>query len=88
MLATTKQARKIARSVCAVDGRSYTDVSACKRKTGTNLRNVTFFIRYNTAEAQAQQLREAMFLCGFTNKVKITLGATCYLRINNCILEV
>jgi hypothetical protein len=87
MLATTKQVRKLVRSVCVVDERSYTDVSACKRKTGTNLRNVTFFIRFSTAEAQAQRLREAMFLCGFTNKVKTTLGATCYLRINNCVLE-
>jgi hypothetical protein len=88
MLATTKQARTLARSVCAVDGRSYTDVSACKRKTGTNLRNITFCAQYSTTQQDAQQLREALFLCGYTNKVKTTLGKYSYIRINNCKLEV
>jgi hypothetical protein len=88
MLATTKQVRKLVRSICTVGGNSYTDVSASKRKskTKTNLRNVTFSIRYNFAQEEAQQLREALFLSGFTNKVKVTVAGTCYLRINNCIL--
>jgi len=86
MLATTKQARKLARITCTLGGLTYTDVSASKRKTGTNLRNVTFSIRYNFAQEEAQLLREALFLCGFTNAVKVTLGKYCYLRINNCVL--
>jgi|LauGreDrversion4_2_1035121.scaffolds.fasta_scaffold2445327_1 hypothetical protein len=88
MLATTKQARKLVHALCTVYKHSYTDVSASKRKTGTNLRNITFCTQYSTAQQQAQQLREAMFLCGYTNKVKLTLGKYSYLRINNCVLEV
>ena len=88
MLATTKQARKLVHSVCTVYKHSYTDVSASKRKTGTNLRNVTFCTQYSTAQQQAQLLREVMFLMGYTNKVKTTLGKYSYIRINNCTLEV
>lgn len=92
MLATTKQVRKLVRSLCTVDGRTYTDVSASKRKKGavkTNLRNVTFGIRYSFAQQQAEQLRVVLFLCGYTNKVKVTVAESgCYLRINNCTLEV
>jgi len=88
MLATTKQARKLVHALCTVYKHSYTDVSASKRKTGTNLRNITFCTQYSTAQQQAQQLHEAMFLCGYTNKVKLTLGKYSYLRINNCVLEV
>jgi hypothetical protein len=88
MLATTKQARKLVHALCTVYKHSYTDVSASKRKTETNLRNVTFCTQYSTAQQQAQLLREAMFLCGYTNTVKLTIGKYCYLRINNCKLEV
>jgi hypothetical protein len=92
MLATTKQVRKLVHSICTVGGRTYTDVSASKRYKGavkTNLRNVTFSIRYNFAQEEAQQLREALFLSGYTNKVKVTVADSgCYLRINNCTLEV
>jgi hypothetical protein len=92
MLATTKQVRKLAHSICTVGGRTYTDVSASKRKkgaVGTNLRNVAFSIRYNFAQEEAQQLREVLFLMGYTNTVKVTVADSgCYLRINNCTLEV
>ena len=91
MLATTKQVRKLVRSICTVYAKSYTDVSASKRKKGavkTNLRNVTFCAQYSTTQQDAQQLREALFLCGYTNKVKTTLGKYSYIRINNCLLEV
>ena len=88
MLATTKQVRKLVRSICTVYKHSYTDVSASKRKTGTNLRNITFCAQYSTIQEDAQQLREALFLCGYTNKVKTTLGMYSYIRINNCVLEV
>ena len=89
MLATTKQVRKLARSICTVGGRTYTDISASKRKRKIkdNLRNVTFSIRYNFAQEEAQSLREVLFLMGYTNTVKVTLAGTCYLRINNCVLE-
>ena len=86
MLATTKQVRKLVRNICTVYKHSYTDVSASKRKTGTNLRNVTFCAQYSTAKQDAQQLREALFLCGYTNTVKTTLGKYSYIRINNCVL--
>jgi hypothetical protein len=88
MLATTKQVRKLVHSICTVYTKSYTDVSASKRKTGTNLRNITFCAQYSTTQQDAQQLREALFLCGYTNKVKTTLGKYSYIRINNCKLEV
>jgi hypothetical protein len=88
MLATTKQARKLVHALCTVYKQSYTDVSASKRKTGTNLRNITFCTQYRTAKQDVQQLREALFLCGYTNTVKLTVGKYCYLRINNCKLEV
>ena len=91
MLATTKQVRKLVRSICTVYTKSYTDVSASKRKKGavkTNLRNVTFCAQYSTTQQDAQLLREALFLSGYTNTVKTTLGKYSYIRINNCILEV
>jgi hypothetical protein len=88
MLATTKQVRKLVHSICTVYKHSYTDVSASKRKTGTNLRNITFCAQYSTTQQDAQLLREALFLCGYTNKVKTTLGKYSYIRINNCTLEV
>jgi hypothetical protein len=88
MLATTKQVRKLVHSFCTVYKHSYTDVSASKRKSGTNLRNITFCTQYSTAQQEAERLRVAMFLMGYTNKVKVTLGKYSYLRINNCTLEV
>jgi hypothetical protein len=88
MLATTKQVRKLVHSICTVYAHSYTDVSASKRKTKTNLRNITFCAQYSTAQQDAQLLREALFLCGYTNAVKTTLGKYSYIRINNCLLEV
>ena len=88
MLATTKQARKLVHSICTVYAHSYTDVSASKRKTKTNLRNITFCAQYSTAQQDAQELRNTMFLCGYTNTVKVTIGKYCYIRINNCVLEV
>jgi len=87
MLATTKQVRTLVRNICTVYKHSYTDVSASKRKTGTNMRNVTFLAQYSTTQQDAQQLREALFLSGFTNSVKVTLGKYSYIRINNCILN-
>ena len=87
MLATTKQVRKLVRNICTVYKHSYTDVSASKRKTGTNLRNVTFLAQYSTTKQDAQLLQEALFLCGYTNKVKTTLGKYSYIRVNNCTLE-
>ena len=86
MLATTKQARALARSFCTVYAHSYTDKSASKIKSGTNLRNITFCAQYSTVQQEAERLRVAMFLMGYTNKVKVTLGKYSYLRINNCIL--
>jgi hypothetical protein len=88
MLATTKQVRKLVHSICTVYKHSYTDVSASKRKTGTNLRNITFCAQYSTAQQDAQLLSDTLFLCGYTNKVKTTLGKYSYIRINNCVLEV
>ena len=88
MLATTKQARALARSFCTVYKHSYTDVSASKRKTKTNLRNITFCAQYSTTQQDAERLRIAMFLMGYTNTVKTTLGKYSYIRINNCTLEV
>ena len=87
MLATTKQVRKLAQALCNVSGHSYTDKSASKRKKETNLRNITFFVRYSIAQQEAERLRVAMFLMGYTNTVKVTVKNYCYLRINNCILE-
>jgi hypothetical protein len=88
MLATTKQVRKLVHSLCTVYAHSYTDVSASKRKTKTNLRNITFCAQYSTTQQDAERLRIAMFLMGYTNTVKTTLGKYSYIRINNCTLEV
>ena len=89
MLATTKQVRKLVRNLCTVYTKSYTDVSASKRKRKIkdNLRNVTFLAQYSTTQQDAERLRAAMFLMGYTNTVKVTLGKYSYLRINNCVLE-
>ena len=87
MLATTKQVRKLVHSFCTVYKHSYTDKSASKRKKETNLRNITFCAQYSTAQQDAERLRVAMFLMGYTNTVKVTVKNYCYLRINNCILE-
>lgn len=87
MLATTKQVRTLARALCTVGGRSYTDKSASKRASDTNLRNIAFFVRYSTAQEEAERLRVALFVMGYTNKIKVTLGKYCYVRVNNCVLE-
>lgn len=95
MFASTKLVRKIVRSINngAVYGYSYTD--KCKRVE--NLRNVTFFIDANKAENVKEKLQLALFVAGYTNKVKVTTskeysngflrgGGITYLRINNCVL--
>ena len=95
MFASTKLVRKIVRSINngAVYGYSYTD--KCKRVE--NLRNVTFFIDANKAENVKEKLQLALFVAGYTNKVKVTTskeysngllrgGGVTYLRINNCVL--
>jgi hypothetical protein len=89
MLATTKQVRALVHSLCTVYKGSYTDVSASKRKSKIkdNLRNITFCAQYSTTQQDAERLRAAMFMLGYTNKIKVTLGKYSYLRINNCILE-
>jgi hypothetical protein len=69
MLATTKQVRKLVRSFCTVYTHSYTDKSASKIKSGTNLRNITFLAQYSTTQEDAERLRVVMFLCGYTNTV-------------------
>ena len=94
MFASTKLVRKIVRSINngAVYGYSYTD--KCKRVE--NLRNVTFFIDEHKAEDVKEKLQLALFVAGFTNKVKVTtskyntlarIGGNTYLRINSCVLE-
>jgi hypothetical protein len=88
MLATTKQVRALVHSLCTVYKHSYTDKSASKRKKETNLRNITFLVQYSTTQQDAERLRVAMFLMGYTNTVKVTLGKYSYLRVNNCTLEV
>jgi hypothetical protein len=89
MLATTKQVRKLVHSLCTVYAHSYTDVSASKRKRKIkdNLRNITFCAQYSTTQEDAERLRVVMFLMGYTNTVKTTLGKYSYIRINNCTLE-
>ena len=93
MFATTKLVRKIVRSIAKdnVYGYSYTD--KCKRVE--NLRNVTFFIDDHKAEDVKEKLQLALFVAGFTNKVKVTTskynetvrgGGNTYLRIDNCVL--
>jgi hypothetical protein len=67
MLATTKQVRKLVHALCSVGTHSYTD----KSKKGSNRRNVTFMLNENTDTAQ-QKMQLAMFVLGFTNKVKTT----------------
>jgi hypothetical protein len=87
MLATTKQVRKLVHSLCTVYAHSYTDKSASKRKKETNLRNITFCAQYSTTQQDAERLRLVMFLMGYTNTVKTSLGKYSYIRINNCTLE-
>ncbi len=96
MFASTKLVRKIVRSIAngAVYNYSYTD----KTKQDNNLRHVSFFIDYNKAEDVKAKLQLALFVAGYTNKVKVTTskeysngflrgGGVTYLRINNCVLE-
>ena len=93
MLATTKQVRALVKGLCEVRGQSYTDKSA----QGDDRRNVSFML-YENKEQALQKLQLAMFVMGYTNKVKTTTsknvsvgswrtGGYDYLRINNCILE-
>ena len=93
MFATTKLVRKIVRSIAkdSVYGYSYTD--KCKRVE--NLRNVTFFIDEHKAQDIKEKLQLALFVAGYTNKVKVTTskynylgrcGGNTYLRINSCVL--
>jgi hypothetical protein len=91
MLATTKQVRTLVKALCAVQAHSYTDKSAL----GDNRRNISFMLCENKEQA-LQKLQLAMFVLGYTNKVKTTTsnynsnvrqGGYDYLRINNCILE-
>jgi len=96
MFASTKLVRKIVRSVAngAVYNYSYTD----KTKEDNNLRHVSFFIDSSKAEDVKEKLQLALFVAGYTNKVKVTTskeyssgfvrgGGFTYLRINNCVLE-
>jgi len=101
MLATTKQIRALVRSLVAVQTGSswgsatWTDKCKSKRADVSTLRNVTFRLCEDGATALAK-LQTAMFVLGYTNKVKITstesdyftrtAGGT-YLRINKCVLE-
>lgn len=100
MLATTKQVRALVRGLVQTTrnwGNSGTWTDKCKSiKTDvSNLRNVTFMIAEDGAKAKAK-LELAMFLMGYTNKVKTTTsevhyaartGGYTYLRINKCVLE-
>jgi hypothetical protein len=91
MLATTKQVRALVKALCGVRTQSYTDKCA----QGDDRRNVSFML-YEDKEQALQKLQLAMFVLGYTNKVKTTTskynsnyrqGGYDYLRINNCILE-
>jgi hypothetical protein len=101
MLATTKQIRALVRSLVAVQTGSYfgnstwTDKCKSKRANVSNLRNVTFRLCEDGATALAK-LQTAMFVLGYTNKVKVTISegdyyarssGGVYLRINKCVLE-
>ena len=95
MFASTKLVRKIVRSIArdAIYNYSYTD----KTKADNNLRHVSFFIDSSKAEDVKENLELALFVAGYTNKVKVTTskeyssgfvrgGGVTYLRINNCVL--
>ena len=92
-LINTKLVRKLVRSIAndSIYGKSYTDINI----TNNDLRNVTFFIDEHKAEDVKEKLQLALFVAGFTNKVKVTTskynemgrcGGNTYLRINNCVL--
>jgi hypothetical protein len=88
MLATTKQVRTLAKSLCTVGGRTYTDVSTRRKGVMTNLRNIAIGTRASTAQQEADKLRTALFIMGYTNAVRVTYAQSgCWLRINKCILE-
>jgi ribosomal protein L28 len=96
MLATTKQVRNIVHTMCNVGAHSYTDKSASKRTSETNLRNITFLLYEENTAVTLAIMQLALFAQGYTNKIKITRskydsvarqGGSTYLRINNCILE-
>lgn len=95
MFASTKLVRKIVRNINngAVYNYSYTD----KTKADNNLRHVSFFIDSSKADDVKEKLQLALFVAGYTNKVKVTTskeyssgfvrgGGVTYLRINNCVL--
>ena len=101
MLATTKQMRTLVRSLVAVQKGSswgsatWTDKCVSKRADVSNLRNVTFRLCEDEVTALAK-LQTAMFVLGYTNKVKVTVSEAdymrrisggVYLRINKCVLE-
>jgi hypothetical protein len=95
MLATTKQVRALVKGLCSVRTHSYTDKCKSIKTDVSNLRNVTFMLCEDGAKAVAK-LELAMFLMGYTNKVKTTIsevhyaartGGYTYLRINKCVLE-
>ena len=96
MFASTKLVRKFVRSIAkdAIYNYSYTD----KTKEDNNLRHVSFFIYEDKAEDVKAKVQLALFVAGYTNKVKVTTskeyssgfvrgGGVTYLRINNCVLE-
>ena len=101
MLATTKQIRALVRGLVAVQTGNYfgsstwTDKCKSKQADVSTLRNVTFVLAEDGKQAVAK-LELAMFLMGYTNKVKTTRskydvlarsGGSTYLRINKCVLE-
>jgi hypothetical protein len=100
MLATTKQMRTLVRNLVKVASggwasTTWTDKCKSKRTDVSNLRNVTFVLCEDGATALAK-LQTAMFVLGYTNKVKVTISEAdymrrisggVYLRINKCVLE-
>ena len=73
MLATTQQVRALVHGLCSVRAHSYTD----KSKRGSDRRNVTFML-YEDKEQAQQKLQLALFVMGYTNKVKITTSEVSY----------
>jgi len=72
MLATTKQVRALVKGLCSVRTHSYTDKSYRDDR-----RNVTFMLCEDKQKAQ-EKLQLALFLMGYTNKVKTTTSEVSY----------
>ena len=83
MQATTKTVRNIMRSMLGDSSTGHTWTDTCKRNN--NLRHICWRVGSNYKQL-AQQLRETLFLAGYTNysTVKATYskkGCSCYVRV-------